>query len=163
MIHQVYLAERELIHVLRCMCLMEAISEAELMSFIGTGFLDCDALSLTCSQEDFLVVALMIEGTQTMFETLEGLQTCAPLCMGVYQLEADHQCSICLEDEECGRWVPRLECGHIFHDDCLLKWVKGTSVMSNSCPVCRRLINNKKQIRVRMMDYEHNETTEHCK
>ena len=156
MIHQVHLAERELIHVLRCMCLMEAISEAELMSFIGTGFLDCEAMSLSCSQEDFLVVALIIQGTQTLFETLEGLETCAPLCMGICQLEADHQCSICLDDEECGRWVPQLECGHIFHDGCLLSWVTGTSAMRNSCPVCRRLINNKKQIRLRVMDYDHN-------
>ena len=89
MIYQVYLAERELIHVLRCMCLVEAISEAELMSFIETGFLDCDAVAVTCSQEDFIVVALMIGETQTLFETLEGMQTCAPRCMELSLLEAD--------------------------------------------------------------------------
>ena len=163
MMHEVYVAEREIIHVLKCMCLMEAFSEAELLSFIGMGFLDCEALVITCKREDFLAIALMIGQTQTLFKTLKGLPSCAPLCMGICQLKADHQCSICLENEKCDRWVPRLECGHIFHDDCLLRWVKGTSAMSNSCPICRRLINNKKQIRVRMMDYEYNETTEHCK
>ena len=161
MIHQVYLAEREVIHVLRCMCLMEAISGEELMAFIGTGFLDCDSLAITCTREDFIVVALMIGEAQTLFETLEGLHSCAPLCMGMRQLEANHQCSICLEDEECGNWVPRLECGHLFHDGCLLRWAKGTSDMKNSCPECRRPINNKKQIRIRIVDYDHNVITEH--
>ena len=40
MMHEVYVAEREIIHVLKCMCVMEAFSEAELLSFIGMGFLD---------------------------------------------------------------------------------------------------------------------------
>ena len=156
MIHQVYLTERELIHVLRCVCLMDAIGEEELMSFIGTGFLDCDALALSYSLEDFPVLALIIQSTQTLFETLEGLETCAPLCMGISQLEADHQCSICLDDVVCGRWVPQLECDHIFHDGCLLRWVTGTSAMRNSCPVCRKLITNKKQIRLRVIGYDDN-------
>ena len=159
--HEVYISERELMHILRCMHLMEAISESELLSFTGSGSLDCDALAITCTREDFIVISLMMGESQTLFKTLEGLQSCGPLCMGILQLKAAHQCSICLEDVKCGRWVPRLECGHIFHDDCLLRWIKGIDAINNSCPVCRRLINNEKQIRVRMVDYEHNETTEH--
>ena len=157
---EMYLSEREIMHVLRCMHSMQAISEEELLSLNGAGHLDCEALSISCTREDCLVVSLMMGEAQILFKTLENFQSCGPLCMGILQLKADHQCSICFEDEKCGRWVPRLECGHIFHDDCLLRWVKSINAMSNSCPVCRRLINNKKQIRIKMVVYEDDETAE---
>ena len=160
MIHQVNVNEREIIHILRCMYIMGSFTGTQLLSFIGTGSLDCEALTITCRQEDFSLIILMIGEARTLFKTLEGLPTCAPLCMGIWRLKADHQCTICFEDEKCGRWVPRLECGHIFHDDCLLRWVKSTNAMSNSCPVCRGLINNKKQIRIKMVLYEDDETAE---
>ena len=160
MIHQVNLNEREIIHILRCMCIMGSFSEAQLLSFIGMGSLGCETLTITCRQEDFPLITLMIGEARTLFKTLEGLPSCAPLCMGIWRLKADHQCTICFEDEKCGHWVPRLECGHIFHDGCLLRWVKSTSAMSNSCPVCRGLINNKKQIRIKMVLYEDDETAE---
>ena len=155
MIFRVCVAKRELIHILKCMCLMGAVSEEELSPVTETGYVECDAMTLSCTQEDFVVVALIIEGTQALFETLEGLETVAPLCMGISPLEADHQCSICLDDAVCGEWVPQLECDHLFHDRCLLRWVTGTSAMRNSCPECRHPINNKRQILLRVMDYGH--------
>ena len=84
-----YLAEREIIHLLRRLCLVEAIDEAELMSFVETGVLDCDVGPLTDSLEDFITVALMIGDTLTLFETLEGVQTCAPRCMELYLVGTD--------------------------------------------------------------------------
>ena len=155
MIYQCSIAERELIHVLRCMFLMGAISDKELRSCTGSGYLDCEGMSLSCSEEDFMIVVLIIQGTQTLFNTLEGLETVAPLCMGAYQLEGMDHCSICLDDVACGEWIPQLECNHIFHDECLLSWVTGTSAMKNNCPVCRKLINNKRQILLRVRDYNH--------
>ena len=97
MIHQVYVDEREIIHILRCMCIMGSFSEAQLLSFIGTGSLDCETLTITCRQEDFPLITLMIGEARTLFNTLEGLPTCAPLCMGIWRLKADHQCTICLK------------------------------------------------------------------
>ena len=102
-------------HILRCMHLMEAISESELLSFTGSGSLDCDALAITCTREDFIVISLMMGESQTLFKTLEGLQSCGPLCMGIWITESGSSVlDACLEDEECDRWVPRLECGHIY-------------------------------------------------
>ena len=152
MIYECYIPERELIHVLRCMFLAGALTGEELHSFTGSGYLDCEAMTLSCSEEDFLFVILTIQGTETLFNTLKGLETVAPLCLGTYQLEGAKHCSICLDDTMHDEWVPRLECNHIFHDACLLSWVTGTSAMKNHCPVCRTLINNKKQILLRVRD-----------
>jgi hypothetical protein len=41
-------------------------------------------------------------------------------------------CSICLETIEILDKIYRLDCGHIFHLECLDKWNK------NTCPYCRR-------------------------
>ncbi|KAG7401500.1 hypothetical protein PHYBOEH_001045 [Phytophthora boehmeriae] len=46
-------------------------------------------------------------------------------------------CSICLDewdDEECvGMNVVKLPCLHVFHEECLLEWLQGTT----HCPMCR--------------------------
>jgi len=42
-------------------------------------------------------------------------------------------CSICLADLEMGDEVMQITCGHFFHEDCILPWLKQT----NSCPLCR--------------------------
>lgn len=39
-------------------------------------------------------------------------------------------CSVCLEDLDAG--VP-LECGHAFHYECIVEWLRHGS----TCPVCR--------------------------
>ena len=44
-------------------------------------------------------------------------------------------CSICLMNIECNNIIITLDCGHIFHANCLKKWVQ------NSCPYCRAIIN----------------------
>ncbi|CAN0924650.1 Zinc finger CCCH domain-containing protein 17 [Linum grandiflorum] len=41
-------------------------------------------------------------------------------------------CSICLEEMGVGR-VMKLECKHVFHQSCLMNWLK----TSKSCPLCR--------------------------
>ncbi len=56
----------------------------------------------------------------------------------------DHQeCSICLNNIKT-YYNGVLPCGHIFHTDCILKWID----RSNTCPMCRQdlkwtLINKK--------------------
>ena len=47
------------------------------------------------------------------------------------------ECSICLEDVEFYR-RKRLSCNHVFHYNCIKKWSK----QKNSCPNCRKKINN---------------------
>lgn len=43
------------------------------------------------------------------------------------------ECSICLDELEVGEPAIRLPCGHLFHEGCILDWLK----KSNECPVCR--------------------------
>ena len=43
-------------------------------------------------------------------------------------------CSICLDHAEKDEEITFLECSHIFHKNCIYKWLCETSV---SCPVCR--------------------------
>ena len=42
-------------------------------------------------------------------------------------------CNVCLEDYKIGQISNKLDCGHYFHDKCILQWLK----MRNTCPVCR--------------------------
>ena len=42
-------------------------------------------------------------------------------------------CCICLEEIEIGKETVLLPCGHMFHYDCCITWLK----KSNTCPICR--------------------------
>ncbi|KAH7863285.1 hypothetical protein Vadar_015722 [Vaccinium darrowii] len=46
------------------------------------------------------------------------------------------ECSICLEEFVVGSRVARLPCSHLYHGDCVLKWLK----RSNACPLCRQFL-----------------------
>ncbi|KAL9645514.1 hypothetical protein ABK040_000579 [Willaertia magna] len=45
----------------------------------------------------------------------------------------DHSCSVCICDFEESENLIRLPCGHLFHKDCIMPWIKD----HNSCPTCR--------------------------
>ena len=42
-------------------------------------------------------------------------------------------CCICLDSIEIGKEAIMLPCGHMFHSDCCITWLK----KSNTCPICR--------------------------
>lgn len=42
-------------------------------------------------------------------------------------------CSICLEEILFGMTATRMPCSHVFHGDCILKWLKA----DHTCPLCR--------------------------
>ncbi|CAG9310637.1 unnamed protein product [Blepharisma stoltei] len=46
------------------------------------------------------------------------------------------ECMICMEFFEKGKEANRLQCGHLFHSECLVPWLR----MKNSCPTCKRRI-----------------------
>lgn len=51
--------------------------------------------------------------------------------------EKDTKCPICLEgDQDELRTYLVLECGHIYHTGCILKWL--TKDENNGCPTCRQ-------------------------
>ncbi|KAL1538348.1 hypothetical protein AAHA92_27104 [Salvia divinorum] len=45
-------------------------------------------------------------------------------------------CSICLEAMQVGDVALRLPCEHVFHGECILRWLRRTQ----ACPLCRRRI-----------------------
>ena len=42
-------------------------------------------------------------------------------------------CNVCLENFNEGQISIKLDCGHFFHEKCIVHWLK----MRNTCPVCR--------------------------
>ncbi|KAI3818920.1 hypothetical protein L1987_12741 [Smallanthus sonchifolius] len=52
---------------------------------------------------------------------------------GLEEDDDDKKCVICLEDFEAREVVMVTPCKHMFHEDCILPWVKS----SGKCPVCR--------------------------
>ena len=44
-------------------------------------------------------------------------------------------CSICLDNLNPGEQYTLSECGHSFHSNCLITWLRSTN--TNSCPLCR--------------------------
>ncbi|KAL0421458.1 UNVERIFIED_CONTAM: E3 ubiquitin-protein ligase [Sesamum latifolium] len=46
---------------------------------------------------------------------------------------ATEPCCICFEEFSDGEHGTRLPCGHMFHEDCILRWLRGNHV----CPLCR--------------------------
>ena len=52
----------------------------------------------------------------------------------------EEKCTICLENfEDCDdpneKKFIKLSCGHVFHDECILKWLKK---YNHTCPICRK-------------------------
>ena len=47
--------------------------------------------------------------------------------------QAGVSCSVCLDDILVGSQATKLPCSHIFHGDCIVKWL----VNSKYCPLCR--------------------------
>lgn len=50
------------------------------------------------------------------------------------------ECSICLS-ETCSGEGGHLECGHVFHNDCIKKWIENNK---STCPMCRSSFDNNK-------------------
>lgn len=47
--------------------------------------------------------------------------------------EEGKRCAVCLEDFKGGEEVMLTPCDHMFHEDCIVPWVKS----HGQCPVCR--------------------------
>lgn len=48
--------------------------------------------------------------------------------------EVQQECSVCLNHFESESRINKLECGHLFHNVCLEKWLKYSNT---TCPLCR--------------------------
>lgn len=50
------------------------------------------------------------------------------------RIDAEPECSICMDDLNKGDAMGQLECGHTFHKQCIVDWLKDNA----SCPMCRK-------------------------
>lgn len=50
------------------------------------------------------------------------------------QVDSKLQCSVCWEDFQFKETVRQLPCSHVYHEDCILPWLK----LHGTCPVCRK-------------------------
>ncbi|XP_015087669.2 probable E3 ubiquitin-protein ligase HIP1 [Solanum pennellii] len=50
--------------------------------------------------------------------------------------EPKEKCSVCLEEFCDKEELARIDCGHMYHMDCLKKW----NLVVNTCPICRRRV-----------------------
>ncbi|XP_075078717.1 E3 ubiquitin protein ligase RIE1-like isoform X2 [Nicotiana tabacum] len=49
-------------------------------------------------------------------------------------LESNENCCICLDDYCDGEELAKTDCGHLYHVDCIKKWIE----RNKSCPICKR-------------------------
>jgi hypothetical protein len=50
----------------------------------------------------------------------------------IEDISEDEECPICMDDFKSIKGI-KLECDHVFHKECISKWLRG----DNRCPVCR--------------------------
>ena len=63
-------------------------------------------------------------------------------CVSVHDLTSD--CAICMTSISCGT---KTQCGHMFHNKCIQKWLGSTMLQrmekdSCTCPMCRSTISD---------------------
>ncbi|ULU13433.1 hypothetical protein L3Y34_016141 [Caenorhabditis briggsae] len=53
--------------------------------------------------------------------------------------EEDDTCTVCLNNFEAGESIRKLPCNHLFHPECIYKWLD----INKKCPMCREEIDRK--------------------
>ncbi|KAK0425137.1 hypothetical protein QR680_009053 [Steinernema hermaphroditum] len=56
--------------------------------------------------------------------------------------EEEERCTVCLMSFESGEELRSLQCSHLFHVDCIDRWL----IYNKTCPVCRLEIDNTKAV-----------------
>ena len=59
--------------------------------------------------------------------------------------DIDNTCCICVEEFKNNMEVKQTPCLHVFHNDCLNKWVE-TKIANPDCPSCRQPFDIKKEL-----------------
>lgn len=45
-------------------------------------------------------------------------------------------CAVCKDEFSIGDGALRLPCAHLYHEDCVVQWLKNTG----TCPICRKVV-----------------------
>ncbi|RHY23799.1 hypothetical protein DYB25_007500 [Aphanomyces astaci] len=67
--------------------------------------------------------------------TCSGLSSVPPPPSAMPPPDGDSCCCICLEEYDSSKDMIQAKCRHVFHEDCLIEWLKLKT--SNKCPYCR--------------------------
>ena len=57
-----------------------------------------------------------------------------------YILLNTHCCSICANTLDGDDKYVKLKCNHIFHKNCITKWLNSSKKSNNYCPDCKKII-----------------------
>ena len=64
------------------------------------------------------------------------------------QIKKNLEFSVCLEDYKLRENVNKLSCSHLFHNKCVIPWLK----LHGTCPVCRESLTEGKRHRFRVRE-----------
>jgi hypothetical protein len=62
-----------------------------------------------------------------------AIENCRKIKLDAHYLKEQASCPVCVSDLSMNEEVRQLPCGHYFHDNCIIPWLK----KRNSCPICR--------------------------
>lgn len=96
----------------------------------ATGFTGGDRWELA----DFSYEALLELGSMAVSTGLDVRQIARMPAARFLSANEVVECSVCLDEVEEGNMVLRLVCGHVFHAECIRKWL----LRAARCPSCRR-------------------------
>ncbi|CAL1527288.1 unnamed protein product [Lymnaea stagnalis] len=78
-----------------------------------------------------------LEGTGAPPAQKEKIENLEKVRIDKTHVENTLQCSICMDDFELDVEVRKLPCDHMYHSECIIKWLE----MHGTCPVCRKDLN----------------------
>ncbi|KAG6767509.1 hypothetical protein POTOM_028714 [Populus tomentosa] len=76
-------------------------------------------------RESMEVAAKPIPATKSSIDALERVVLDAST--------SARDCTVCMEEIDAGREAIRMPCSHVYHSDCIVKWLQ----TSHMCPLCR--------------------------
>ncbi|ESR52784.1 hypothetical protein CICLE_v10023541mg [Citrus x clementina] len=94
-----------------------------------------DSDSLTVADQMELLMPGLIDHRQELPSRRRDESKQANTNMKRVKIEESQSCccAICLEEFSVGSEACCVGCSHMYHDDCIVRWLKN----NNSCPLCR--------------------------
>jgi hypothetical protein len=90
------------------------------------------------SYEDFLALTERLGSAKVGLDE-DQLQVLPSFPYKQSTKQNEDRCTICIEDFVEGEQVACVPCFHLFHKDCIEKWLK----MKNECPICKGAVVNR--------------------
>ncbi|XP_059650554.1 RING-H2 finger protein ATL22-like [Cornus florida] len=84
-----------------------------------------DVVACAEDEEEYTMELRQVPASDASVEALEKVK--------VENWGTGMKCVICLEELLVGLEATRMPCSHVFHGDCILRWLR----VSNFCPLCR--------------------------